>query len=56
MIAAESMGYGICYIGGVRNKPEEISELLNLPDYVFPLFGLTIGVLANAMKSNLAYQ
>jgi len=38
------MGYGICYIGGVRNNPSEISELFNLPDYVFPLFGLTIGV------------
>lgn len=44
VIAAESMGYGICYIGGVRNKPDEISELFNLPEYVFPLFGLTIGV------------
>jgi len=44
VIAAESMGYGICYIGGVRNNPSEISELFNLPDYVFPLFGLTIGV------------
>ena len=30
-IAAESKGYGICYIGGVRNAPEEISELLSLP-------------------------
>ena len=27
-VAAESKGYGICYIGGVRNAPEEISELL----------------------------
>lgn len=44
VIAAEAMGYGICYIGGARNNPEEISELFNLPDYVFPLFGLTIGV------------
>ncbi len=44
VIAAESMGYGICYIGGVRNNPSEISELFNLPDHVFPLFGLTIGV------------
>lgn len=44
VVAAESMGYGICYIGGVRNSPEEISELFNLPDYVFPLFGMTIGV------------
>ncbi len=43
VIAAESEGYGICYIGGARNNPEEISELFDLPDYVFPLFAMTIG-------------
>lgn len=55
VVAAESMGYGICYIGGARNKPEEICELFNLPDYVFPLFGLTIGVPAkrNEVKPRL---
>ena len=30
-IASESKGYGICYIGGVRNAPDEISELLSFP-------------------------
>lgn len=43
-LAAESLGYGICYIGGVRNHPEEISRLVHLPDKVFPLFGMTVGV------------
>ncbi|ATP38814.1 oxygen-insensitive NADPH nitroreductase [Solibacillus sp. R5-41] len=43
VIAAEAMGYGICYIGGARTNPAEISELFNLPDYVFPLFAMTIG-------------
>lgn len=43
-LAAEAMGYGICYIGGVRNHPAEISQLVQLPDKVFPLFGMTIGV------------
>lgn len=43
VIAAEAEGYGICYIGGARNNPEKISELFNLPDYVFPLFAMTIG-------------
>src|SRR5690606_12988713 len=43
VIAAEAEGYGICYIGGARNNPDEISELFNLPEYVFPLFAMTIG-------------
>ena len=43
VIAAEAEGYGICYIGGARTNPAEISELFNLPEYVFPLFAMTIG-------------
>jgi FMN reductase (NADPH) len=43
-IAAESKGYGICYIGGVRNNPKEISDMLNLPDRVFPIFAMTMGI------------
>ena len=43
VIAAEAEGYGICYIGGARNNPTEISELFDLPEYVFPLFAMTIG-------------
>ncbi|TMW73002.1 oxygen-insensitive NADPH nitroreductase [Alteribacter natronophilus] len=42
-IAAESMGLGICYIGGIRNNIEEAGELLGLPDRVVPLFGLAVG-------------
>ena len=42
-IAAESMDLGICYIGGIRNNIAKVSELLNLPDYVIPLFGMAIG-------------
>ncbi|MFL2856643.1 MAG: nitroreductase family protein, partial [Pseudohongiellaceae bacterium] len=29
--AAESVGLGICYIGGIRNNPESVSDLLELP-------------------------
>jgi hypothetical protein len=43
-IAAESKGYGICYIGGVRNAPQEISDLFGLPNGVAPMFAMTIGV------------
>ncbi|WP_096200482.1 oxygen-insensitive NADPH nitroreductase [Bacillus sp. FJAT-45350] len=42
-VAAESLGLGICYIGGIRNHVQEVSELLNLPHRVIPLFGLTVG-------------
>ncbi|WP_391118560.1 oxygen-insensitive NADPH nitroreductase [Psychrobacillus sp. L3] len=44
VIAAESKGFGICYIGGVRNEPAEISRLFDLPEGVFPLFALTLGI------------
>ena len=42
-VAAESEGLGICYIGGIRNDIERVSEALALPDLVVPLFGLCIG-------------
>lgn len=42
-IAAESMGLGICYIGGIRNNLEEVVKLLKTPNRVLPLFGLAVG-------------
>lgn len=42
-IAAESLGLGICYIGGIRNKLEEVKKLLKTPERVIPLFGLAVG-------------
>lgn len=42
-IAAESMGLGICYIGSLRNDINQVDKLLNLPEYVVPLFGLAVG-------------
>lgn len=43
VIAAESMGLGICYIGGLRNNLEEVKQLLKTPERVIPLFGLAVG-------------
>ena len=43
VVAAESLGLGICYIGGLRNNPAKVSTLLELPDHVYPVFGLCIG-------------
>ncbi|MDR5859919.1 oxygen-insensitive NADPH nitroreductase [Halomonas eurihalina] len=42
-LAAESEGLGICYIGGIRNNPEAISDLLRLPKHVYPVFGMCLG-------------
>ena len=44
LTAAEALGYGGCYIGGIRNNPEPISKIVALPDKVFPVFGMTLGV------------
>jgi len=45
-LAFESLGYGTCYIGGIRNDLPEIARLLSIPSGVFPLFGLCAGVKA----------
>lgn len=42
-IAAESMGLGLCYIGGIRNNLPEVQKLLKIPERVIPLFGVAIG-------------
>jgi nitroreductase len=41
--AAEILGLGICYIGALRNDPEGVADLLELPDGTFGCFGLCIG-------------
>jgi len=43
VIAAESLGLGAVYIGGIRNNIEAVGELLGVPKYVLPLFGLCLG-------------
>lgn len=43
VIAAESAGLGIVYIGGIRNQIDKVSEVLALPDLVYPVFGLCLG-------------
>jgi nitroreductase/FMN reductase [NAD(P)H] len=41
--AAEAVGLGACPISAVRNHPHEVSRLLELPDWVFPVAGLCVG-------------
>jgi len=42
-IAAESDGLGIVYIGGLRNKIDQVSQALELPELVYPVFGMCLG-------------
>ncbi len=44
VVALEALGLGCCYIGAMRNKPEEVAHELNLPRNVFAVFGMTVGV------------
>lgn len=45
VVAAESLGLGTCPVGYVRTAaPEAVSSLLNLPDEVFAVCGLAVGV------------
>lgn len=43
IIAAESLGLGVVPIGGIRRSPDELIELFELPEKVFPVAGLAIG-------------
>ncbi|HYQ40195.1 MAG TPA: NADPH-dependent oxidoreductase [Pseudomonas sp.] len=43
VIAAESLGLGTVYIGALRNNLQAVIEELQLPPWVFPVFGLCVG-------------
>lgn len=43
LVAAESVGLGGVYLGSVRNDINRLSELLQLPQGVVPLFGMALG-------------
>jgi FMN reductase [NAD(P)H] len=43
IIAAESLGLGIVPIGGIRKDPKAIIELLELPEFTYPVAGLVVG-------------
>lgn len=49
IITAESLGLGTCPIGSVRDNANIISDILNLPPYVFGVVGLTLGYSAESM-------
>ncbi|XJP23596.1 nitroreductase NfsA [Klebsiella pneumoniae] len=52
LTAAESLGLGGVYIGGLRNSIEAVTELLELPQHVLPLFGLCLGWLQRITRTS----
>jgi nitroreductase len=53
VIAAEAEGLGVCPISAVRNHSAKLSELLKLPDHVFPVAGLAVGYPAETPKVSM---
>lgn len=43
VVATEALGLGSVIVGSIRKDIAEVSKLLNLPDYTFPVAGLSIG-------------
>ena len=43
-LGAEACGLGTCMIGGLRNELPAVASLLELPEGVWPLFGLCLGL------------
>ncbi len=43
MLGAESVGLGGVFIGGIRNNPDLVSDLLHIPEHAYPVFGMCLG-------------
>lgn len=43
LLAAESVGLGGVFIGGIRNDPQVVADRLKLPKHVMPIFGMCLG-------------
>jgi nitroreductase len=52
-IAAESMGLGTVYIGGLRNDPLGVAEVLGLPPKVLAVFGMCVGTPDPAVHTDI---
>ncbi len=51
--AAEALGLGVCYIGALRNDPDGVKALLNLPEGTFGPFGLCLGYPAEEERGRI---
>ncbi|MDG6126198.1 nitroreductase family protein [Lactococcus formosensis] len=58
LLAAQSLGYGGVMVGLIRDQAHEISEILSLPDYTYPIFAVALGKPArvNLIKPRLPYE
>lgn len=43
-VAAESLGYGITFVGALRNNIDAVIAELRLPQWTFPVYGMAIGI------------
>ena len=58
LLGAESLGLGGVFCGYVRTFSAEVSQILELPDHTYPLFGLALGrpAVSNPVKPRLPYE
>ncbi|URZ87005.1 nitroreductase family protein [Floricoccus penangensis] len=58
LLAAESLGYSGVMVGLIREKSKEFSQVLGLPDYTYPVFGIALGKASrvNEVKPRLPYE
>jgi nitroreductase len=50
-VAAESLGMSCVYIGALRNRPQEVAQIVGLPSGAFGVFGMCVGY-ASATAAN----
>jgi len=53
VLTAEAQGLGTCPISVIRNRAAEVSELLKLPQHVFPVAGLGVGWPARTPRQSM---
>lgn len=43
LMTAQALGMGGVMVGGIRNNPDKVGELLGLPELTYPVFGMSLG-------------
>jgi nitroreductase len=52
-VAAESLGLSCVYIGALRNRPQEVAQIVGLPMGAFGVFGMCVGYAAPTAASEV---